>query len=404
MRFVLLSRYTNTFLAFLENSLEFRLATLLKVSVVLSCLLTASAGHTSEQPIYYAGVSYLGDESLVGSNYPVALALNTSQNVENRLDSRWYQQLASTQLPFVLLNDALGNYEEGPAIAMSLAIEREATSVETFSDYRKLIAEVNAQILFFDFQSKRLVASIPVAIARNAAIELTADIHEEKRINLAALYLEATQDKTLLTLATQQLNQFVMPKEAALRVKVDKVVFSPKALNYLPKELDEKALIQIIGQYFTAQLAYHSKLNMIPYTHGYAIRNKMSVRMSNDDVYQLTLPEPDYVLALDISNFKALVKQEKSLYASRILVSAHEATDSQFIFNDYFHFAVAKLVSNNKHLTDDWAAYEDSLETLLTELSQQLASPSKKWFDAHSQKKRTNYKAFKHWSKELNVF
>ena len=175
-----------------------------------------------------------------------------------------------------------------------------------------------------------------------------------------------------------------------------------KASPLVPERVQHDALAQVFGQYFTAQLTHLGGLNMIPYTKGYAIGNKMAGRMANGDVYTLTLPEADYVFTVDISNFKHIAQPNKHLFASRVKFTAKEATRSDAMLDDYFHAAVAKLVSDKQTYIDDWAAYEDALETVLSDLAQQLSAPEKKWFDNHSQLKRRTYNTFRKWSEHIN--
>lgn len=141
---------------------------------------------------------------------------------------------------------------------------------------------------------------------------------------------------------------------------------------------------------------------MIPYTKGYAIGNKMSGRMSNGDVYQLSLPEPDYVFDVNVTNFKTINKASKNLYASRILLRAREATDTELLIDDHLHFAVQMLVAENQRAETDWPGYEDALEMLLMDIARQLQQPDKNWFNTHSQNKRKTYQSFNSWSEQFN--
>lgn len=368
-------------------------------------LLASSATYAAQQTVYYAGVSFLGDNQYIKSSFPVAMALNKTSPQQPRaaLDAAFYELLSqSANLPFTL-SPQLGNYKSGPAVAMTLAIERESVSIESFRDYKKVVAEISAQILFFDFQAMRLLASIPVDIARNDVIGLDKPEAQARTSNLTALYqtLNAT-DETLLSLAVGYIERFGLPKEGVIRFKVSDVFFGDKASPIIPKRLQQQALSQVFGQYFTAQLAHLSGLNMIPYTKGYAIGNKMAGRMTNGDVYTLTLPEPDYVFSVNISNFKSIEQTHKHLFASRVKLEAREATNPDPMVDDYFHAAVAKLVSDKQTYIDDWAAYEDALETLLSDIAQQLSAPQKKWFDSHSQQKRRTYNTVRKWSEHIN--
>ncbi|GGF63976.1 hypothetical protein [Alteromonas lipolytica] len=363
-------------------------------------------GELLAQPtIYFAGLSYLGEAKHAKANYPVVTSINVSPGKGQAapLDKAFRTMLEQTAgLPYKIAAGEKGDYESGPAIAMTLAIERETVSVDKFPDYYKLVAEISAQILFFDFQSMRLIASIPLDIARNDVVSVYDDLALAKETNVKALYQPDNSDINLFTIARDRILESHLPEEDALRFKVDTLSFGDKAAPLLPPSLAVNPLSQTFGQYFTAQLAQNARLNMVPYTKGYAIGNKMSGRMSNGDVYQLALPEPDYVFDLTVTNFKVMKKTNKNLYAARVLLNAREATDTDLLINDYFHYAVPMLVSKNQSSETDWPGYEDALEMLLLDIAHQLKAPEKKWFDTHTQQKRKTYQTFTAWSEQFN--
>ena len=355
--------------------------------------------------IYYAGVSYLGDAKHADTSYPVVTSINRSPEAgaPAPLDKAFYAILQqASSLPFSITNAQLGDYESGPSIAMTLAIERESVSTDRFPNHYKLVAEISAQILFFDFQSMRLIASIPLDIARNDVVNVKGDLAKAKAMNLKALYQPNHTNTNLFTLAREQIARFTLPEENMLRFQVNSLSFSDKAKPLIPASVNTDSLSQAFGQYFTAQLTQHARLNMIPYTKGYAIGNKMSGRMSNGDVYQLSPPEPDYVFDVNVTNFKTINKASKNLYASRILLRAREATDTELLIDDHLHFAVQMLVAENQRAETDWPGYEDALEMLLMDIARQLQQPDKNWFNTHSQNKRKTYQSFNSWSEQFN--
>lgn len=338
--------------------------------------------------VYYAGVACLGDYQYIQTNYPFAYQLSqplAGQTV-GQLDKHFKALIEKEPNPSFNLALELANYKKGPAIVMSLAIEKEHYSLEKFSDYDKIITEVSAQLLFFDFQSMQLVASYPISIASNDVMSGDRGnpqaLRKKLAQNFADLYMGA--DKNLMTLARDRLPQIRLKQDNALRFKVDTVNFSEQAISHLPQPDKAPSYAQIIGQYFTAQLDRHADIAVLPYIKGYAIGNKMSARMANGDVYTLALPAPDYVFDVEVSNFKNLHQDNSQLFASRLKLALREPLSDDIIVNDYFHYAVAKLVGREQHSIDAWSAYEDAIEALLTEFSQQLPKPNKKWFSLHS--------------------
>lgn len=376
-----------------------------RIFILLAMILPVHLADAATQPkVYFAGVSYLGEERYIKDNYPIVYQLNSPEKGQQApLDKALLDILNKADLPFTIVTNQKGLYLDGQAIALTLAIERESYSAEYLTRSINVFGEVSAQLLFFDFNTMHLIKNIPVDIARNDVLKKGANIKSAAKRVITELYVAPANVQSLLDLAVEQLKTVKLTPENAIRFQIDEVTFSDKAKAFLSADQNTEFLSQVFGQYFTAQLNHLTGLNMIPYIHGYAIRNKMSARMANNEVYQLTLPEPDYLFSLEISDFIKMPKPEKSkvIYGSRVKVSSREAMTQEVLFNEYMHYAVNKLVLKSHTNVDDWSGYEDATEVLLSDIAEQMADPERDWFKVHSTNKASTYKQLKKWNQQF---
>lgn len=367
---------------------------------VLEMLKNKQTG-VSERKVFYAGVSFLGSYSLIVDNYPVALQLNDPKLVgrQNTMDNELLHLLALARPKHYKLETGLANLRRAESVVVSLAIEKERIRQEILGKYRKLIYEVGAQLLFMDFASMTLIANYPIALTLNHVIPVSQDPDKDKVQRFRELYFGSENQEGLIQLANAMAKRVQPFNVQKLRFQVANVSMSNKAKEFLPSAISDVQFSQYLGQYFTARLATQYDLPVLPYTKGYAVDNKMAGRFANGEVYNLTLPPPDYEFVLRVSDFKNIPKDSNYLYAARLgMKFSNRALNKDYI-NGFYHYAVAKLVSGMQTEVDDWSAAEDAIEALLGEWISQLAQPSKKWHEQHSANK-SSYSEFKR-KKEL---
>ena len=362
----------------------------------LSLILLASSGPavksiqaaTPAKPIeiYYAGVSYLGNYSYIRQNYPVALALNTGtkKHPVGRLDAAFSALIKQTPPRFFTIKKDMADLKAGQRFTMALAVDNEYVSHENIGRSVKMIAEISGQLLFFDFSKMTLFANYPIAVAKNHIIDTSADLNAESKKLLQELYLGTGENPGFLRFAALKLASVNVREKTGLRFQVANVDLSRAVVGAMPETAAEQRFKQYLGQYLSARLALGYHIEVLPFVKGYAIGNRMAGRFSNGEVYNLTLPEADYIFNITVTKIKQQpFNNGDLLFAAQMKFVFQEPKQNKNYINGLFHYAVPKLVARNQSEIDAWAAYVDVMEVLLDELVDQLGAPDEKWLKTH---------------------
>lgn len=378
-----------------------RVVFLLAVTLSGACAATQHQNTTSEiekRTVHFAGVAYLGKYNLLEQNYPNALSLNKTQlNGQGQLDFKFIQSVRSSQPKYLNIDFGLANTQKSQSMVMALAIERESVSTEIIGKHRKIIAEVSAQLFFFDFESMSLIANVPLSIAKNHVVPAEQNYESEILPLFSDLYLGTAHksSKNLLSLAVKTLENVSPDQSTGLRFQLESVSLNKNVTSLLPQSLSETRFSQFVGQYFSARLANQYSVTVLPFTKGYGIGNQMAGRFSNGTVFNIGVPEPDYVFSINVTGLKKAPLNENLMYAARIKFDLTEKTQRKRFLDGHFQMAVAKLVMDSQSEIDDWGAYHDAIEVLIDDLIKQLGEPDKKWFKTHSREKASYVKFVK---------
>ncbi|MES1196607.1 MAG: hypothetical protein ABUL58_06655, partial [Steroidobacter sp.] len=126
---------------------------------------TADAG---SMPVYFGGFAFLGDFNARSKLYPYTSAIVAADTaIPSQLDRGLNARLQDfSNASFSLELNKLGSLrpDAASAIAVAFALDRETVSVERIAGQYKLLIELSAQALFFDFKEKSVLASFPVTI------------------------------------------------------------------------------------------------------------------------------------------------------------------------------------------------------------------------------------------------
>jgi hypothetical protein len=160
-------------------------------------------------------------------------------------------------------------------------------------------------------------------------------------------------------------------------------------VKLLPPSLVETQLQQSIGQLFSAQLSSRYAIRVLPYIRGYAIGKQIPGRFANGKAFNLSVPEADFLFRINLAKLGKFDDRNSWLYSAQAHFTFAEGSLDRTIAADDFRYAVPKLKGDSAAIVDDWGAYEDALENLLTELAQQLGAPNRSWVAAHARNPQT---------------
>lgn len=261
--------------------------------------------------MYFAGFSFSGSFKDNKINYPYTLSLSKKIPLDSILASK----LKTVNNPSIELLTSLGNTNNADALAVSLALDLETVNISQLSEKSfKVIIDLYFQILVFDFSEKKIINSYPINLQY-----ITLYDHEptdrEIRSIFEGFYTGSNPDvKTnIFDLAVEKMNQISIKPKYGNRIIVGHVDLTNAAKKILSDlKQPEDNFKTIVAQSFSRYMVDNQNIAMLPYTKGQAIGGKMAARFVNGNVYNLTIPEADYLFNIQIKDFKTLSDTSQS--------------------------------------------------------------------------------------------
>ncbi len=334
-----------------------------------------------------AGLAYSGDSKSIATRFPFSKQLELTQSAAgNSLNKQLAQALAQNQpTNFTLQQGALSELKgQDQAIVVALVITGETVSAERFGDVAKLLTQVRAQAMFFDFKTMTVVRAYPFSFTHLDVIDhypSPAEMAERFR----SVYYGEQGKAGILARFTDIVSKASIPNNVPRFVQVNQVKIGDEARELMPDELKTPGVAETwAADLFSESLSSKTGIPLLPYAKGHAIGSVMSMRIADGDVYMLKLPEPDYTIALQIPRFKKIKSGESSSGASYIYgaysnIKIQEPTSNRVYLEADFKNGEVKLVPASQDTTDDFPAYYDAIKGLFVKLSDNLAGNKSDW-------------------------
>lgn len=330
--------------------------------------------------VTFAGVAYAGDAHSIAQRFPY------SRQYENQLKSAGssaYQRTLAfvQQLPAQNLLISTNPIEElkgrDQALVVSLVLNSETVSVESFGDVRKLFVLIRGQALFFDFKSMTAVRSYPLSFAfiDNFRHDPTpAEIMER----VSKVYEGAGGKPGILGRFAQVLSTASVPTQTPRFLQVTDIQMPAEMVDMLPAYLRDSQVhktwaADIVGEAISSRIG----VPIIPFAMGYAVGNVMRMQVLDGEVYSLQLPSADYAISVDFKGFKKLKFKEASagtsfIYGTFADLRIQEPNGPVFL-RSALKNAEVKVVPVSQTHVDDFPAFYDSLNGLFVKLAEAVA-------------------------------
>jgi len=354
-------------------------------ALVLGVVLSAPAQGITLQ---FAGFSFVSDHADIASRFPRTNAL--LQKDARALDKLLLKQLSRFHRDDLeIVTARLGMLGKGEGLALTLALDDEVVSVEKIGGIYKIVVGLNAEGLVFDFDELNIIASFPISVEY---LDATTDPPSGAYLNdlVAKLYRGGLR-VNLVNDFTDSLQTVSIREHYGSRIGIKNVVIGEKAKPYLPKYLNEtpRAARALVAQSFSKYLSKNQRVSVLPYTKGDAIGNKMSARFANGGVFTLAIPEPDYSIDLVLEGFKKVQFDQKSsgsswIYGAYLDLRVYEGLTQKTFANLALKNGVTKLVPTSQTSIDDWPVFEESLRSLMDQVTSQISHPERSWAKSHA--------------------
>ena len=188
----------------------------------------------SAEKVFFGGVAFVGSladkDTLYTHTYPLVKESDGTNPIEQTYTAR-IRELSGSFSGMNLITQSKASLDDGDALVMALAIDGEnSTSYQLGSENTyKMTADLNAQILVFDYRTKLLVASRPIGLrlisAKDGSHPESADFKELYRTMLH----DDTSPVSLLNAFCAELKKLNVTRKASRRIQVRKVIVEEMA-------------------------------------------------------------------------------------------------------------------------------------------------------------------------------
>lgn len=319
--------------------------------------------------VYWAGFAYTGEASSRAEAAPHSNAAIDSRGVEplnatllGTLERQPPKQLA-------LIPDELAKLDGSTsAIVLAAALDRELVSIEPIGDRYKVLVELALQAIFFDFRERQVVAAYPMTLQYIDLVDSPPSSKELETTVATLLYGDAQTALPQVLAAT--LAEAGLPGAATCRLQVGGVTLSDQARQKLPDLSRDAALRADLAHELTKVLAANTGIGLLPAATGEAIGGVMATRFADGSVYQLKIPEADYIVQLHLQDLRDGVIGETAamrqmLFGAFFEITVTEPWSGKVFFQQPLRKGATKVVPATQYAVDTWPA---SYETLLAGL------------------------------------
>ena len=373
--------------------------------VLLFFILNIKA-YASKLEVFYSGFSFSNtyESNVKYSKYSSIITKEKTSNSNiDLISSSLNKTLRSSKfdninLIYELID--LDNLKNG-SIVMSVALQHEEFSqeynysTEVFNGF----FDSYFQILFYDFSTKNLIASIPFdfEISMFSKNEFTED---EILKRIKNFYLENKPFERIQAI----INNFDLKRKYNLRIGVTEIEIDDRAFNDMPPDSKkyENAMKNLIAQTFSKRFSFVNNVAMVPYSEGQAIGNSMKLKfIQSDEIYSINLPNPDFHVYLKLKGFKKVLARTSDvedlyLYGSFFDIKIYQPEINKVYFNENLRGVTKVKIPKKQSKVNDWRKYYYNIETLFNNFSKSIYKPNKKWL------KETTKKNIKKDLKNLN--
>lgn len=341
--------------------------------------------------VQFAGFALAGDASESEKAFPVTMRLLQEKTPQGRPvleEALWKQVQESKELPFRVNKGLSDGSNPGESVSIAFVLDWENIAHEKMSDSTRLIIDLHGQVLVFDFDSRKVIGSYPVAVQLLHTIEGPSYPGLETSL-VRSLYL-GDSGLSIFQKFSERLPKIKIEPSTGNYIRVVSVAFEDKALKTLAQYGQEPAILQgRVADSFGKRLSENHHIAYVPFSKGMAVGAKMSARFANGNVYQLKLPEPDYRVHLTVRGFKKVLADQTAVesawvYGSYLNVAIKDFSDEETYLDAPFKYgAVKKVVAGNKQI-DDWSSFQESLFTLIDQVTLQTVDPDSRWVEKWS--------------------
>lgn len=342
--------------------------------------------------VHFAGFAYAGPYAGIATSFPYTAELDPPTGASSSpFDARLRAILSQQSFPGFTLNfTSLGNSADSDSLAMALVLNNESVSVERIQDnLYKLLVTLDAQALFFDAKQMQIIASYPFGLDYVDALSVP-PTKEYIASVIRKIYLGGAS-ADLFTQFGHVLSGIELKPRYGNTIQVTDVQISNEALQMMPTAMQGNvgAAQALLATQFADYLSKNADVPVLPYAKGYAVGNKIATSFADGEVFNLAIPTPDYSITLGIRGFKKVLYGSNAggsswIYGAFASFKVTEPLSNRVYMNVLAKNGAVKIIPASQSSVADWPAYNDSLDGLMDQITQQFAVPDQAWIKDHT--------------------
>ena len=341
-----------------------------------------------------AGFAFAGEFKTAAVRFPYTYKIFTQLNERAKTDSKDNQTFSYliTQRTKSLTNPEIEFLPPGALVKLKgsdqalmsvLMLTGETVSTENHIDYYKTFVNLRGDVLIFDYKSQTVVRSYPVSVV---IFDATNEKPSEERITkFVEDLIRRDDEKGLVSQYIARLSKATLPKVGSKTVQVRKIEIAPEAFALMHETLRNNHSVAeaMIGDTFASILSAKLGVPMLPNSIGHA-EGVMTMRLENGDDYKLKIGAGDYLFDIKLNKFAKIKTAENNIstayvYGAYMNVHFLEPMSNIDYINSDIKNGEAAIVPASQQGSDDFTAYQDTIQGLFLKLSDAIEKPGSKW-------------------------
>ena len=373
----------------------------LKFVIFIFLILVNTNAYSEKLKVYYSGFSFSNtyESNKEYSKYSSLLIkeINPKTNI-NIISSALNESIGKSNFRNIsLISDQLIDLDklENGSVVMAVALQHEEFSQEYnySSKVYNGFYDSYFEILFYDFDTKNLIASLPFDFEISMLSEKKFTQNEIlKRIK--DFYLEDRPFNRIENI----INNFDLKRKYNLRIGITNVEIDDRAFNDMP--LNSKKYLNasknLLAQTFSKRFSYIHNISMVPYTEGQVIGNAMKLRfIQSNEIYSLKLPNPDFHINLRLKGFKKVLAKSSAsedlyLYGSFFNIKIFQPEINKIYFEEELRGVSEVKIPKDQSEINHWRKYFYNIEIFFDNFSKNIIKHDNKWLKETSKNKIKN--------------
>ena len=218
----------------------------LAILALASLMPPANAMAADPLKVYFAGFAFASDNAHIKTAFPYTSELLVEKDGGvPRLEKELSARLGAIHNPGLFLTDEHGDYKSGDAVSLAFAVDWENVSKEKLDGDTKIVVDLHAQILVFDFAEKKLINAFPIrmqvidsqpgAVSHAHILELFRNIYY------------GPPETNIFDKFVERMNNISIKPAYGNRIRVTSVTLEDKARNTLEEaKADEDKFIDLM--------------------------------------------------------------------------------------------------------------------------------------------------------------